>query len=102
MSRGPLSEGPASAAARPAPRIRLHVDSVVLDGIDLAPRERGRFRAALEGELGRLLAEDGVHPAIAGGGAYPRLRAAAPVDASASAAALGRQVARSVYGGMGG
>jgi hypothetical protein len=99
----PVSEAhPPVPAPAPSPaRIRLHVGTVVLDGIDLAPGDRGRFRAALEGELGRLLAEGGVHPAIAGGGAYPRLRAANPVDGAAGAAALGRQVAHGVYGEMG-
>lgn len=93
---------PAPTPPAPAAHVRVRVGRVVLDGVDLAPGERVRFHAALEAELVRLLTEGGVPPALAGGGAYPRLRAGAPVDASAGAAALGGQVARAVYGGIGG
>ena len=93
--------GDGAPSGGPAPAVRLRIDRVVLDGIDLAPRDRVRFRAALEAELARLMAEGGVPSALAGGGAYPRMRAAAEVDASAGASVLGGQVARAVYGGIG-
>ncbi|HEX5870551.1 MAG TPA: hypothetical protein VFY65_09055 [Longimicrobium sp.] len=93
---------PARDPAAPAPRIRVHIGRLVLDGIDLGPADRPLVRAALEAELVRLLGEGGIAPDYAAGGATPRLRAPAVVDASADAASLGRQIANAVYGGIGG
>ncbi|HEX6372417.1 MAG TPA: hypothetical protein VF006_26085 [Longimicrobium sp.] len=86
----------------PAPGIRVHIGRLVLDGIDLGPADRPLVRAALEAELVRLLGEGGIGPDYASGGAAPRLRAPAVVDAAADPASLGRQIANAVYGGIGG
>lgn len=85
-----------------APSVRLRVDRLVLDGIPLAAADRPLVRAALEAELARLLGEGGISAEWTGGGAVPRLRAPAVVDATADAASLGRQIANAVYGGIGG
>lgn len=93
---------PRPGPAAPAPTIRVHVGRVVLDGIDLGPADRPVVHAALQAELARLLGEGGISPDYSAGGAAPRLRAPAVVDAAADAASLGRQIAHAVYGGIGG
>jgi len=95
----PSAAPPAPAGARAAVRVR--VERLVLDGFDLSPADRARVGAAARAELARLIAEGGVHPELAGGGARPRLRAPAVVDAGAPPAELGAQIARAVYGGIG-
>jgi hypothetical protein len=82
--------------------VRLHVERLVLEGIDLDPAGRPVLQAALEAELGRLLAEGGVNPDLRGGIAVPAVRAAGfELSGDRGAAGLGEQIARSVYGGIG-
>jgi hypothetical protein len=54
--------------------IRVHVERVVLDGLELAARELPAVQDALAAELERLLAERGLHAWLAEGGALPTLR----------------------------
>jgi hypothetical protein len=83
--------------------ISVNIDRLILDGIDLAPEQHGAFRAALAAELSRLLGEGGLDGGLAAGGAYYAARAGEiKLAEPASPAALGAQVARSVYGGIGG
>ena len=51
--------------------VKLHIDRLVLDGIDLETAQRPVLQAAVEAELGRLLAEGGVGESWAAGGAVP-------------------------------
>jgi hypothetical protein len=82
--------------------VKLHIERLVLDGIDLSPADRPVFQAALETELTRLLAEGGVESGLAGGAAVPAVRAKGFETAGdRDPARLGRQVAGSVYGGIG-
>jgi hypothetical protein len=84
--------------------IRLHVERLALEGLTLTGAERVRLERALVGELTRLLEAEGaerVHGAFVDGGAIAGLRGSEVVMAPGeSTAALGVQVARSVYGTM--
>lgn len=82
--------------------IHLQIERLVLDGFSLDARERRQLQAALEHELGRLLGEGLALPSGAGG-AQARLRGQ-PVRQSGGAdpAGMGRQLAASLYRGMGG
>lgn len=83
-------------------KINLHIDRLILDGIDLPHAQRPALQAAVEAELGRLLAEGGVGADLAGGGAVPSVRAAGfEMGADGNPDQLGTQIARSVYGGIG-
>lgn len=86
---------------KPMP-ITLHIERIILDGIDLAPAQRPLLQAALETELERLLAEGGDLASLAAGLHVHALRAA-PIrlDGTGEPAALGAQIARSVYGSFG-
>jgi hypothetical protein len=88
-----------TSSASPA-NIQLNIDRLVLDGVNLNPRERQQLQSSIEAELGRLLGEQGLHAGLVQGLAVPKLTAA-PVQMSAAPEQLGRQIAASVYGGIG-
>ena len=83
-------------------KVRLHIERLVLEGLQVSGPDVARLKAELEAELGRLLTERGVNVQLAAGGALPHVNTA-PMRASPSAepAELGRGIARSVYSGIG-
>jgi hypothetical protein len=82
--------------------VNLHIDRLILDGIDLDPAQRPALQAAVEAELGRLLSEGGVGADFAGGGAVPSVKAGGfEMGGDGNPQQLGAQIARSVYGGIG-
>ena len=82
--------------------INLHIERLVLDGLDIASGQRPLVQAAVEAELTRLLTAGGLSPALTGGGALHRVSAnAIQLTSGAGPADLGRQIAGSVYGGIG-
>jgi hypothetical protein len=92
------SAQPPSSVLRP-PSYHIVVDRLVLDGIEVAARERPLLQTAVETELARLIGESGL--SISTGGAVPTI----PGDAlqlrdNQDPAALGQQIAQAVYGGM--
>jgi hypothetical protein len=81
--------------------VNLHIDRLVLEGIDLDPAQRPLLQAALEAELGRLIGEGGVG-SLAAGGAVPSVKADGfQMSGDGNPAQLGRQIAGAVYGGIG-
>jgi len=81
--------------------VNLHIERLVLDGIDLDHAQRPVLQAAVEAELGRLIAAGGVG-ALAAGGAVPAVRADGfQMGGDGNPSQLGRQIAESVYGGIG-
>jgi hypothetical protein len=81
--------------------IHLHIERLVLDGLPLSAADSARISGSLQAELLRLIEGQGVNPALAAG-AMPSLAAPAihPVDGQ-DARALGRQIAQSLYRGVG-
>ena len=83
--------------------VRLHIDRLVLDGVNLSAGGRPRLQAAIEAELTRLIAAGGLSPELARGIAVPSVRAPQmTVTPDAKPAQLGSAIAASVYGGVGG
>ena len=83
--------------------ITVYIERLILDGIDLGPRESARLKAAVEGELSRLLRNGGLASSLQSGGAFPSVRAdSIQVSANGNPSRLGKQIARSVYRGIGG
>jgi hypothetical protein len=77
--------------------LRVHIDKLVLHGF--APGDRARIADALQGELGRLLTDGGVPPALTSGGAVERINAGAfHTAAAARPETTGAQIARAVHG----
>lgn len=83
------------------PNLELSIDRLILHGLEGA--DGHGLREAIEAELTRLLAEEGVPPSLAEGGHVARLPGGKfDVAPGAKPAAIAAQVARAVYGGMGG
>lgn len=82
--------------------INVHIKRLVLDGISVSPDQRPHLQAAVEAELGRLLAADGLAPGLLGGGAVPHVPAEAiQLPGESDPSHMGRQIAQAVYGGNG-
>lgn len=83
--------------------VHLRIDRLIIDGLPLGPGDAARLQAAVEAELTRLIAEGGLPPALAAGGARARADAPAPlrVDAGLTPEALGTRLAGVIHGGIG-
>ena len=82
--------------------LSIHIERLVLDGVNIMPGQRELLQAALEAELARLLATDGLSPDLASGGARPSLQAGSIQPASdGNPARLGQQIAQAVYSAIG-
>jgi hypothetical protein len=86
-------------------RIRIRIDRVILDGVPIAAAHAPVVRAAIESELGRLFAEQGVPRDRSGSplrvGASPNLRAPDTRLPRAEAGTTGRRIAGAVYRSLG-
>ena len=81
------------------PDIELDIDELVLHGF--APGDSEHIGAAIQHELARLFAEQGMPAGLSTSGAIPRLDGGAfPVAANATTTTIGAQVAQAVYGGL--
>jgi sirohydrochlorin ferrochelatase len=82
--------------------INLHIERLVLEGLELGPGQGDLVRAAVAAELARLLTEGGLTSQFQSGVALPSVRAGTIRIAPASEPAqLGGQIAQAVYGGIG-
>jgi hypothetical protein len=82
--------------------INLHIDRLILDGLDYGHDQRPLLQAAVETELGRLLTAGGVSTEIANAGAIPRVAGQAiEVQQQNGPHDTGRRIAASVYGAIG-
>lgn len=79
--------------------IELLIDSLILYGL---PADRDAVAAAVERELGRLLAERGVPPGLGAEAAIAVSPPALRVPTGTRSEAIGARVAESIYAGMGG
>lgn len=80
--------------------INLHIDQLILDGIDLAPDQRHLLQTRLTTELTQLLSQGGLSTHLAAGTALARVSADS-IQPDNKATGLGQQIAQSVYGGIG-
>jgi len=82
--------------------VALHIERLVLDGFELSPAERRRLQASVTAELTALIRTSGLREEFETGIAVPSVRAEMIHSAgSADPERLGRQIARSVYSGIG-
>ena len=82
--------------------ITVHIDRLILDGISLAHGQRPCLQAAIEAELARLLAANGLASNLQTHGAWPSL-SAAPIELQNTnePGQLGKQIAQAIYRGIG-
>lgn len=79
-------------------KINVQIERLILDGINIPPHQRPVLQAAVESELARLLAADGLNPELSAGAATPSLNAA-PVQMATNnnPERFGQQIAQAVY-----
>jgi len=83
-------------------KINIHIERLVLDGVEIARRDRPLLQSAVEAELARLITTGGLAPDLMSGGAMPRVTAGdLQMTGDNDPARLGHQIAQSVYGGIG-
>ncbi len=82
--------------------IELHIERLVLDGIDIPPGHGERLRAAVSAELTRLLRDGGLASPVLRAGTVDRLRVpSVRLPVPGTAADLGRFVGGAIYEGLG-
>jgi hypothetical protein len=93
----PFKSNPFMPARRYTRSVGLHIERLVLDGVNLNGAQAAQVQSSMQHELTRLLEQNGL-PSAGEAGATPVLTAPQihNVDSSDSAD-LGRRVARSVY-----
>ncbi|WP_088240834.1 hypothetical protein [Calothrix rhizosoleniae] len=82
--------------------INVNIERLILDGVAVPHAERPFLQAAVEAELGRLLADGGLAPSLVAGGAVPRVDGGSmAIENSSNYTQMGRDIAHAVYRGMG-
>ena len=82
-------------------KIDVNIERLILEGISLAPGQRPAFQAALEDELGRLLAGGALPSALAQGGDVPSVQGGEIRLGPGGPAQWGKQIAGAVYRSLG-
>ncbi len=83
-------------------KINVHIEHLILEGLPAAKRQGPLVQAAVEAELARLLALNGLSPELRPGGAVPGVSASSiQLDRQRHPTGLGRRIARAVYSGIG-
>ncbi len=83
--------------------INVHIERLILDGLPIASQQGPLVQAAVEAELVRLLAADGLAANLLAGGALSHVQAGGiQLTGEGNPSQLGQQIARAVYGGIGG
>ena len=90
---------PRLSTLNPQPSIELHIGELVLHGLPVTRSQGPVVQSAVEAELARLLAEQGLSRSSAG--ATPHL-SAGPIQLTKDnrPAQLGHQIAQAIYGGL--
>ena len=82
--------------------IDLHIERLILDGIDISHHERPVLQAGVTAELTRLLTEGGLQPGLTAGGAMAFARGDdIQMNPGGDPEQLGQQIAQSIYSGIG-
>jgi len=81
--------------------INLHIERLVLDGVNVGPGQRHLLQSIVASELTRMLTVGGLSPSLAQGVALPHISADGIQLTGRNPTQLGLQIAQSVYGGIG-
>jgi len=83
------------------PNIHLHIEQLVLRGVELTPTQRRQLQASIEATLTNQLTQGGLAPELLRGGSPVVSVKGIQWNSGQGAAQLGQKIARSVYGGIG-
>jgi len=82
--------------------ITLHIERLILDGVPLSYSQRPLVQAAVEAELARLLASNGLLAELRSGGTLRHVPGGnIQLSSDGNPHALGQQIAHAVYSGIG-
>ncbi len=82
--------------------INLHIERLILDGLPLEAKHRSTLQTEIETELARLLTKNTLAANRQTGGAVPSVHADdIQLTTQSNPAQLARQIAGSIYGGIG-
>jgi hypothetical protein len=82
-------------------KINLHIERLVLEGLPLENHHGPTVKAAIEAELGRLLAKRSLAPDLRAGLATPALHTRdVTLNANTNPGAMGRAIAHSLHRAM--
>ena len=81
--------------------IKLHIERLVLDGVNITFDQSHLLQASVESELTRLLTDAGLSPDLARGTALPSISADAIQLTNNNPTQIGQHIAQSVYRGIG-
>ena len=80
--------------------INLHIERLVLEGVDIAPYQRHLLHASLTAELARMFGNSSLAPSFAEGFSLAHVSTGDVQLAGNNPTQLGQQIAQSVYGGI--
>lgn len=81
--------------------INLHIECLVLDGIDVAPGQNDLLQASMTNELTQLFNRGGLASNLVGGESLSGVATNSIQLSEGKPRALGQQIAQAVYGGIG-
>jgi hypothetical protein len=85
------------------PNINISIERLILEGLPLTHVQHPLLQAAIEAELSRLLAADGLAHDLQSGGAFPRVPGSGiRLTGNDTPAYLGQQIARAIHSSIGG
>ena len=82
--------------------IVVHIERLILDDVPVPHRHRSQLQTALETELARLIAADGLMVDVQTSGVLPRVSGGEMrLEGDEHPGRLGMQIARAIYKGIG-
>ena len=81
--------------------INLHIDRLILEGVDIAPHQRHLLHASVTAELTRMFSNGSISPGFAAGLSVANISTGGVQLAGNNPTQIGQQIAQSVYGGIG-
>jgi len=83
-------------------KINIHIERLVVDGLPITRAHGAALQQAVEAELTKLVAKGGLSSEMLSGGAMPSVPTSGiQLKRGNDSKSIGRQIARSVYGGIG-
>ena len=77
--------------------MKLQIDRLILENLDLSPRQRRQLQAAVEAELSRLLTAQGLPAQVNPNQPIAALPIDVQVAPATSSTQIGQQIAQSIY-----
>lgn len=81
--------------------VNLHIERLVLEGLPVGTHDGPLVQAAIEAELGRLLAAGNFASGGVRSSTVPMVRAEPMAVTATGGEALGTQIGQAIYGGIG-